>query len=65
MYLSIGKVSKITGKPIASIRYLHENGMLIPDKISNKGTRYYTLLQVEDYFGKENLNMSKLNKEDE
>ena len=36
MLLSIGKVSKITGKPIASIRYLDENEMLIPFKKSNR-----------------------------
>lgn len=62
MLLSIGKVSKITGKPIGSIRYLEENGMLVPFKKSNGGTRYYSLEQIEEYFGKEYLDMSKLNK---
>jgi hypothetical protein len=64
MLLSIGKVSKITGKPIGSIRYLEESEMLIPFKKSKGGTRYYSLEQVEEYFGKDNLDISKLNKED-
>lgn len=65
MLLSIGKVSKITGKPIGSVRYLEENEMLIPFKKSKGGTRYYSLEQIEEYFGKNNLDMSKLKKGDD
>lgn len=64
MLLSIGKVSKITGKPVSSIRYLEENEMLIPFKKSKGKTRYYSLEQIEEYFGKDNLDMGKLNKGD-
>lgn len=63
MLLSIGKVSKISGKHVNSIRYLEVSGLLLPSKKSNKGTRYYSLEQVEEFFGKDNLDMGKLKKE--
>lgn len=62
MLYSIGQVSKLVDKPTTTIRYWETNGMLVPTKISDKGTRYYSDTDLENVFGKLDYEKLKLEK---
>ena len=59
MLYSIGQVSKLVDKPTTTIRYWETNGMLIPTKISNGKTRYYSDVDLDKVFGKLDYNKLK------
>ena len=51
MFLSIGKVAKLVGRPVTTVRYWDSSGILVPHRISKGGTRYYTLEQIRELTG--------------
>lgn len=59
MYYTIGEVSKLIGKPTTTIRYWENNGVLIPTKVTDGKTRYYSKELLVSVFG-EDLNWEKL-----
>ena len=48
---SIGKFAKEIGVTTTTLRNWHKNGELIPFKISEGGTRYYSDVQLNKYLG--------------
>lgn len=48
---SIGKFAKEIGVTTQTLRNWHKNGELIPFKISEGGTRYYSEVQLNKYLG--------------
>lgn len=48
---SIGKFAKEIGVTTTTLRNWHKNGELIPFKISEGGTRYYSEVQLNKYLG--------------
>lgn len=48
---SIGKVSKQLGVTTATLRNWHRDGILVPAKITNGKTRYYSEKQIKEYLG--------------
>jgi putative resolvase len=48
---SIGKFAKEIGVTTTTLRNWHKNGELIPSKITNGGTRYYSHEQLSRYSG--------------
>lgn len=63
MYYSIGEVSKLIGKPTTTIRYWEKNKLLVPSKITDGKTRYYSKELLISVFG-EVLNWENLEKGD-
>lgn len=59
MLYSIGKFSKEIGVSIQTLRDWHKSGELVPCKITNGGTRYYSDVQLNQY-----LNIDKNAKKD-
>ncbi len=59
MLYSIGKFSKEIGVSIQTLRDWHKSGELVPCKITNGGTRYYSDVQLNQY-----LNIDKNTKKD-
>lgn len=53
MLYSIGKFSKEIGVTTTTLRNWHNSGELIPFKITNGGTRYYSESQLNKYLNKE------------
>ena len=49
--LRAGQTAKLLGIHINTLRTLHKQGVLIPAKITDKGTRYYSEQQIKDYIG--------------
>lgn len=47
--MSIGKFAKETGLSTNYLRQLHKSGVLVPDKITDSGTRYYSERQLQEY----------------
>ena len=50
---SIGKFSKLIGVTTQTLRNWHKTNELIPCKITNGGTRYYSNEQLQEYLNKE------------
>lgn len=50
-YMSIGKFSKEIGVTTQTLRNWHKENKLIPEKITDKGTRYYSQEQLNQYKG--------------
>ena len=48
---SIGKFAKKIGVSLATLRNWHKDGTLVPAKITNGGTRYYSEKQLNEYTG--------------
>ena len=48
---SIGEFSKLIGKSKQTLRNWHKKGTLIPEVVSNYGTRTYSEKQKLEYFG--------------
>lgn len=48
---SIGKVSKELGVSTETLRNWHKSGVLIPAKVTDGGTRYYSEKQIREYLG--------------
>lgn len=44
--ISIGNVSELLGLSLRQIRYYEERGLILPER-SSKGTRKYSLLDIE------------------
>lgn len=54
--MSIGKFAKKVGVNVVTLRRMEQKGELLPHYVSNGGTRYYSIEQL-NYFGKtENIN---------
>ena len=51
MLYSLGDVSKLTGKPITTLRYWEKNEMMVPVKISKGKKRFYSREQLINLFG--------------
>lgn len=49
MLYSIGKFAKEIGVTTTTLRNWHKSGELIPCKITNGGTRYYSEIQLKEY----------------
>lgn len=47
--LRINQVSEQTGLHVSTLRRLHKSGKLVPQKISDGGTRYYSQEQINKY----------------
>lgn len=54
--LSIGKFAKIVGVTPTTLRKMQETGELIPQHISNGGTRYYSSEQLKHFSHTETIN---------
>ncbi|WAX23273.1 transposase [Staphylococcus phage vB_SauM_VL10] len=50
-YMSIGKFSKEIGVTTQTLRNWHSENKLIPEKITDSGTRYYSQEQLNQYKG--------------
>ena len=53
--MSIGKFAKEVGLSVTHLRKLHYDGVLIPDVITDGGTRYYSDRQLNDYLNKKDV----------
>ena len=53
---SIGKFAKAIGMSVLTVRNWHKCGDLIPSKITNGGTRYYSQRQLDEYLGVKHAN---------
>ena len=51
--LSIGKFAKLAGVTTATLRQMHKTGELVPVRISQGGTRYYSREQVNQLLGRQ------------
>lgn len=51
MLYSIGKFAKLIGVTTTTLRNWHKSGELIPFKVSERGTRYYSESQLNKYLG--------------
>ena len=49
--LRVGQTANLLGIHINTLRTLHKQGVFIPAKITDKGTRYYSEQQIQDYIG--------------
>jgi predicted site-specific integrase-resolvase len=49
--LKVKEVSEMTGLHPSTLRELHKRGSLVPKKVSEGGTRYYSEEQILDYLG--------------
>ena len=58
-YMSIGKFSKEIGVTTQTLRNWHKEGKLIPDIITDSGTRYYSEEQVEKFTLPSNTTLEK------
>jgi DNA binding domain, excisionase family len=53
--MSIGKFAKEVGLSVTHLRKLHYDGVLIPDVITDGGTRYYSDRQLNEYLNKKDV----------
>lgn len=51
--LSIGKFAKLVGVTTTTLRQMHKTGELVPIRVSQGGTRYYSMEQVNQLIGKQ------------
>ena len=50
--ISIGKFAKEAGVTVATLRNMHRSGELVPCRVSQGGTRYYSTEQLDEFLGK-------------
>lgn len=55
-YMSIGKFSKEIGVTAQTLRNWHKEGVLIPELITDSGTRYYSEKQLDKFKIKSDYN---------
>lgn len=51
MYIKIGEVARQCGVTTQAVRKWEQSGLLIPAKVLQTGTRYYTQEQVDEFLG--------------
>ena len=59
MIYSIGKFSKEIGISQKTLRTWHKSGYLVPFKVTEGGTRYYSEDQIIDYSGTKYFKLEK------